>query len=64
MNPLESSCPEEQSVHTPLLDGEPEVTLPVNILQPSIKHYDDIFRDQCGDDIPLGGTAGTLINQP
>lgn len=58
------SCPEEQSVRTPLLDGEAPATLPVNT-KPSIKHYDAMFAEKVGDEeIPLGGTADSLINQP
>lgn len=60
----DSSCPEEQSVRTPLLDGEvPTVTLPV-ITQPTIASYDHLFTDGVGEEIPLGGTADTINNQP
>lgn len=61
----DSSSPEKQSVRTPLLEGEEEVegppTLPI-LTEPSIKHYDNIFAEQ--DNIPLGGTADSLNNQP
>lgn len=60
----DDSCPEEQSVRTPLLDGEAPATLPVNT-QPSIRHYDAMFAEKKGEDeIPLGGTADTLYNHP
>ena len=60
----DESCPEEQSVRTPLLEGEPATTLPV-MNQPSIKHYDDMFAEKNGEEeIPLGGTADSLVNQP
>ena len=61
----DSSCPEEQSVRTPLLDGEvPTVTLPVTT-QPTIGSYDHMFTDGVAEDeIPLGGTADTINHQP
>ncbi len=60
----DESCPEEQSVRTPLLEGEVTTTLPV-MNQPSIKHYDDMFAEKQGEEeIPLGGTADSLVNQP
>ena len=61
----DDSSPEEQSVRTPLLDGEtPPIVLPVNT-QPSIKRYDDMFNEREGEDeIPLGGTADSINNQP
>lgn len=59
-----SSEPEEQSVRTPLLEGEAPTTLPVNT-QPSIKRYDEMFSEQIREDeIPLGATADTILNQP
>lgn len=62
------SEPEEQSVRTPLLEGgeggEAPATLPI-MTQPSIKRYDDMFSERTGEDeIPLGGTADSLVNQP
>lgn len=63
----DDSCPEEQSVRTPLLDGEaPPIILPATNTQPSIRRYDDMFTDRVGgeDEIPLGGTADTLNNKP
>lgn len=60
----DESCPEEQSVRTPLLEGEPATTLPV-MNRPSIKHYDDMFAEKTEEEeIPLGGTADSLANQP
>ena len=60
----DDSCPEEQSVRTPLLDGEAPSNLPVNV-QPSIKHYDTMFTGKEGEDeIPLGGTADSLSHHP
>ena len=54
------SCPEEQSVRTPLLDGEAPTNLPMNT-RPSIKHYDAMFAEKGSEDeIPLGGTADSL----
>ena len=61
------SCPEEQSVRTPLLETQPApavTTLPTNSV-PSIKKYDEMFAPQTvEEEIPLGGSAENLRNQP
>jgi hypothetical protein len=52
-------------VRTPLLEHEvPPIILPT-ITQPSIRRYDDMFSERVGEDeIPLGGTADSINNQP
>ena len=61
------SCPEEQSVRTPLLETQdaPNVTtLPTNSA-PSIKRYDEMFAPKTvEEEIPLGGSAENLIYKP
>ena len=61
------SCPEEQSVRTPLLETQPTpviTTLPTNSA-PSIKKYDEMFAPHTvEEEIPLGGSAENLRDQP
>ena len=60
----DSSCPEALSVRTPLLDEQLGAVSPPIIPRPtSLKRYDEIFRGS-EEEIPLGGTADTLISQP
>ena len=61
----DSSCPEALSVRTPLLDEQIGAVSPPIIPRPSsLKRYDDIFRGGSEEEIPLGGTADTLVSQP
>ena len=64
------SCPEEQSVRTPLLDTPDApgthvvTTLPTNSA-PSIKRYDEMFAPKREEEeIPLGGSAENLVHKP
>ena len=62
-----SSCPEDQAVRTPLLEG-PEITtapstLPTNP-QPSIKRYDDMFRAADEYDSGARGADTDKTSQP
>lgn len=59
-----SSCTEEQSVRTPLLETDEPSTMPV-LSKPGVKHYDQMFSEKpIEDEIPLGGTADNLTSQP
>jgi len=61
----DSSCPEEQSVRTPLLEEQLGTVKPPIIPRPSTLHrYDEMFRGGSEEEIPLGGTADTLVTQP
>ena len=61
----DSSCPEALSVRTPLLDEQIGAVSPPIIPRPSsLKRYDDIFRGGSEEEIPLGGTADTLVSHP
>ena len=59
-----SSDEEEESAHTPLLEGEGSSVPPV-MSQPAISRYDVMFSERVPEeDIPLGGTADNLARQP
>jgi len=59
-----SSSVEGESAHTPLLEMEPSSVLPVMSL-PAITRYDVMFSERNPEeDIPLGGTADNLAQQP
>lgn len=62
-----SDSDSDDSVHTPLLETKPAPqpsTLPTNVA-PGIQKYDEMFAPkQSEDEIPLGGSAENLRNQP
>ncbi len=58
-----SSSSGEESAHTPLLETEGSSILPV-MSQPAISRYDNMFTDRTEEEIPLGGAADNLQQQP
>ena len=60
------SMPEELSVQTPLLDNSLGLTVPVVTAPKSsgIRGFDSMFATTDDQEIPLGGTAQDLVNEP